>query len=178
MPGRIDSIRIGPSKEVLFRFRFERLLRVTKIGTGTGNVLSTEPGNAASGLSITPGTVVTLTAVPSLNHRFAGWAGDTTATDSVLVLTMDRDWSLTAQFTYTAVFTTAAAANDLLGSPTLSSAQRTLLDEDGNNNGVYDLGDFLHWVTVSGQGVSPALMAKLLAAAGPAPAQAPKGVTP
>jgi hypothetical protein len=76
------------------------------------------------------------------------------------------------------VFSTEAAANDLLGSPALSPAQRALLDQDGNNNGVYDLGDFLHWVTISGQGVSPELMAKLLAAAGPRTAQTPKGVTP
>ncbi len=176
--GRIDSIRIGAGKEVLFRFRYEKLLRVTKIGSGTGNIQSTVPGNTASGVGVAPGTVVTLTAVPSLNHRFEGWAGDTTSTDSILVVTMDRDWALTAQFGYTAVFTTASAANDLLGTPTLSPAQRTLLDQEGNNNGVYDLGDFLHWVTVSGQGVPPALMAQLLAAAAPTPAQTPKGVTP
>jgi M6 family metalloprotease-like protein len=176
--GRIDSIRIGAGQAVLFRFRYEKLLRVTKFGTGTGNIQSTEPGNLTDGVSITPGTAVTLTAVPTPNHRFVGWAGDTTSTDSVLVVTMNRDWALTAQFSYTAVFTTEAAANDLLGAPTLSVAQRTLLDQDGNNNGVYDLGDFLRWVTISGQGVPPALMARLLAAAGPTTAQMPKGVTP
>ena len=56
-------------------------------------------------------------------------------------------------------------------------AQKNILDQDGNNNGTYDLGDFLAWVTVSGQGVPPELMARLLAAAD-APATAPKGVTP
>ena len=178
IPGRIDSIRIGANQAVLFRYRVENLLQVTKFGTGSGTIQSTSPGNLNDGLGVTPGTVVTLTAVPSVGHRFAGWAGDTTTTDSVLVLTMNRNWSLTAQFTYVAVFSTAAAANDLLGVPTLSVAQRTLLDQDGNNNGVYDLGDFLRWVTVSGQGVSPELMAKLLAAAGPTTAKMPKGVTP
>lgn len=176
--GRIDSIRIGGGQAVLLRFRYEKLLQVTKFGTGTGNIQSTVPGDLASGLSIAPGAPVTLTAVPTPNHRFIGWGGDTTSTDSVLVVTMDRNWALTAQFSYTAVFTTQAAANDLLGSPTLSVAQRSLLDQDGNNNGVYDLGDFLHWVTISGQGVPPALMAKLLAAAGPTTAETPKGVTP
>jgi len=178
IPGRIDSIRIGANQAVLFRYRVENLLQVTKFGTGTGNIQSTSPGNLTDGVSITPGTVVTLTAVPSPGHRFTGWAGDTTSTDSVLVLTMNRNWALTAQFSYVAVFTTAAAANDLLGAPTLSAAQRTLLDQDGNNNGVYDLGDFLRWVTISGQGVPPELMAKLLAAAGPTTAKLPKGVTP
>ena len=41
-----------------------------------------------------------------------------------------------------------------------------------------DLGDFLAWVTLSGQGVPPELMARLLAAAGPNTGDAPKGVTP
>ncbi len=77
------------------------------------------------------------------------------------------------RFTYSAPFSTAAAASDLLGVPALSAAQRTILDQDGNNNGTYDLGDFLAWVTLSGQGVPPELMARLLAAVG-----APKGATP
>ena len=79
------------------------------------------------------------------------------------------------QFRYrveAAPFSTAAAASDLLGVPALSGAQRNLLDANGNNNGTYDLGDFLAWVTTSGQGVSPEMMARLLAAA-----DAPKGAT-
>ena len=177
VPGRIDSIRIV-GNAVLLRYRVENLLRVTKFGTGTGNIQSSIPGNTQDGLSITPGTVVTLTAVPTPGHRFDGWTGDTTTTDSVLVVTMNRNWALTAQFTFTAPFSTAAAANDLLGVPTLSAAQKTLLDGDGNNNGTYDLGDFLRWVTISGQGVPPELMARLLAAAPSPTANTPKGVTP
>jgi M6 family metalloprotease-like protein len=169
--GRIDSIRIV-GNAVLLRFRYEQLLQVTKFGTGSGTIQSSVPGNTQDGLSITPGTVVTLTAVPTPNHRFAGWAGDTVTTDSVLVVTMNRNWSLTAQFTFVTPFSTAAAATDLLGGAALSAAQRDILDEDGNNNGTYDLGDFLAWVTLSGQGVPPELMARLLAAA-----EAPKGVT-
>jgi hypothetical protein len=177
VPGRIDSIRIV-GNTVLLRYRVENLLQVTKFGTGTGMIQSSVPGNTQDGLSITPGTVVTLTAVPTPTHRFAGWTGDTTSTDPVLVVTMNRNWALTAQFTFTTPFSTAAAANDLLGVPTLSAAQRAILDEDGNANGTYDLGDFLAWVTLSGQGVPPEVMARLLAAAGPTNANAPKGVAP
>ncbi|HQR18419.1 MAG TPA: M6 family metalloprotease domain-containing protein [Gemmatimonadales bacterium] len=180
--GRIDSIRIV-GNTVLFRYRVENLLQVSKFGTGTGTIQVSEPGNPATGISIAPGAVVNVTAVPNAGHRFAGWTGDTTTTDSALVVTMNRNWTLTAQFTYTAPFSTVAAANDLLGVPSLSAAQRTILDDDGNNNGVYDLGDFLAWVTVSGQGAPPALMARLIAAAdvqtAPTPAaNTPKGVTP
>ena len=177
VPGRIDSIRIAGST-VLFRFRRENLLQITKFGTGTGTIQSSVPGNTADGVGVTPGTVVTLAPIPSTNHRFTGWGGDTTTTDSVLVITMDRNWALTAQFSFVAAFTTAAAATDLLGGAALSAAQRALLDADGNNNGTYDLGDFLAWVTLSGQGVPPELMARLLAAAGPNSGDAPKGVTP
>jgi M6 family metalloprotease-like protein len=175
--GRIDSIRIV-GNTVLFRYRLENLLQITKFGTGTGNIQSSVPGNTADGIGVTPGTVVTLAPIPTPNHRFTGWGGDTTTTDSVLVLTMDRNWQLTAQFSFTAVFTTEAAASDLLGVAALSAAQRDLLDEDGNNNGTYDLGDFLAWLDRTAQGVPPELMARLMAAAGPTTAPAPKGVTP
>ncbi|HOX20473.1 MAG TPA: M6 family metalloprotease domain-containing protein [Gemmatimonadales bacterium] len=175
--GRIDSIRIV-GNTVLFRYRVENLLQITKFGTGTGNIQSSVPGNTADGVGVTPGTVVTLAPIPTPNHRFTGWGGDTTTTDSVLVITMDRNWTLTAQFSFVAAFTTQAAATDLLGGAALSAAQRALLDADGNDNGTYDLGDFLAWVTLSGQGVPPEVMARLMAAAGPNTGDAPKGVTP
>ncbi len=178
LPGLIDSIRIESGQVVRFRYRVEQLLQVTKFGTGTGTIQSSVAGDLAAGVGVPPGTVVTLTALPAVGHTFVGWAGDTTTTNAELIVTMDRNWALTAQFTFVAVFTTTAAANDLLGVPSLSVAQRTLLDQEGNNNGTYDLGDFLRWVTISGQGVPPELMAKLLAAAGPTTAQTPKGVTP
>lgn len=180
VPGRIDSIRIEAGQVVKFRYRVENLVRVVKFGTGSGSFTAAVNGtpvpgaNLQYGLSVTPGASVTLTATSAgAGHRFIGWSGDTTATDSVLVLTMSRNYSLQAEFSYTAAFSTDAAANDLLGVPSLSAAQRTLLDDQGNDNGIYDLGDFLAWVNLSGEGVPPALMARLLAAA-----DAPKGVTP
>lgn len=180
VPGRIDSIRIEAGQVVKFRFRLENLVRVVKFGTGSGSFAASVNGtpvpgaNLQYGLGVTPGATVTLTATPAgTGHRFIGWSGDTTATDSVLVLTMSKNYNLQAQFSFTAAFSTVAAANDLLGVPSLSVAQRGLLDDQGNDNGTYDLGDFLAWVTLTGEGVPPALMARLLAAA-----DAPKGATP
>ena len=170
--GRIDSIRFGAAQSVLFRYRLEYLLQVTKVGTGTGSIVASPPGNTDTGIALTPGSVVTLTATPTTGHRFVRWAGDTVSSDSVLVVTMDRTRVLTAEFSFTPVVTTLAAANDLLGVPSLSAAQRTLLDDEGNQNGTYDLGDFLAWLDRSSQGVSPETMARLLAAA-----DAPKGTT-
>jgi M6 family metalloprotease-like protein/uncharacterized repeat protein (TIGR02543 family) len=172
VPGRLDSIAVLGNGAVQFRFRMEYGLQVTRFGTGTGTIIASVPGDPLSGLGAPVGSVVTLTARPSAGHKFVGWTGDTTSSDTVLVLTMDRNRTFLAQFSYTAPFTTTAAATDLLGAPALSAAQRLVLDQAGNHNGVYDLGDFLAWVTATAQGVPPALMARLLAAE-----SAPKGVT-
>ena len=69
--------------------------------------------------------------------------------------------------------TPAVAVQQLIKGNGLNADQVTLLDQIGNRNGRYDLGDFLAWITLSGEGVPPALMARLLAAA-----DAPKGATP
>jgi M6 family metalloprotease-like protein len=173
VPGRIDSITVLGNGAVQFRYRMEYGVQVTRFGTGTGTIVASVPGNPLVGLGAPEGSLVTLTARPAAGHKFAGWTGDTTSSDTSIVLTMDRNRSLMAQFTFTAPFTLTAAATDLLGSPALSVAQRTVLDDAGNHNGTYDLGDFLAWVTATAQGVPPALMARLLAAE-----SAPKGVTP
>ena len=172
VPGRIDSIVVLGNGAVKFRFRMEYGVQVTRFGTGTGTIVASVPGNPLLGVGAPEGSTVTLTARPALGHTFAGWTGDTTSSDTVLVLTMNRNRALQAQFTYTAPFTTVAAASDLLGVLSLSMAQRNVLDQAGNHNGTYDLGDFLAWVNATAQGVPPALMARLLAAE-----SAPKGVT-
>ncbi len=172
VPGRIDSITVLANRAVQFRFRMEYGVQVTRFGTGTGTIAASVAGDPLAGLGAPEGSMVTLTARPAAGHKFAGWTGDTTSSDTVLVLTMDRNRSLLAQFTFAAPFTLTTAATDLLGSPALSAAQRTVLDDSGNHNGTYDLGDFLAWATATAQGVPPALMARLLAAE-----SAPKGVT-
>jgi M6 family metalloprotease-like protein len=72
--------------------------------------------------------------------------------------------TVTASFSITTELTVAAAdaATDLLGTPTLTAAQRQALDARGNKNGVYDLGDFLAYVSGSAQAVSPELMAQVM----------------
>jgi subtilisin len=53
----------------------------------------------------------------------------------------------------------AVAANELFrGSGTLSADQRLALDDAGNGNGRYDLGDFLAWVRRSNIRLSPSVM--------------------
>ncbi|MFW6222013.1 MAG: InlB B-repeat-containing protein [Bacteroidota bacterium] len=46
------------------------------------------------------GTEVTLTATPIRGYSFTGWTEDTTASDSIITITMNEDKSITANFEY------------------------------------------------------------------------------
>jgi len=52
--------------------------------------------------SYTPGTVVTLTAIPDAGYVFAGWSGALSGTKNPTTITMDADKKVTASFTATA----------------------------------------------------------------------------
>ena len=136
---------------------------------------------AASGGTITPdtainlagtflpeGRAVQLTATPSGGNSFAGWTGDTTFSNPVIVLPMGRPYTVTANFLGT--LATADVVAQLLG-PTapLSAAQIQYLDSQGNNNGVFDIGDFLAWVKATGAPLSAAVLTRLTAVKGGRP---------
>jgi len=53
-------------------------------------------------------------------------------------------------------------SSSLFRAGTISDDQRALLDRDGNNNGRYDLGDFLAWVDRDQIRLSPAAMSRLM----------------
>jgi hypothetical protein len=50
------------------------------------------------GAVYTPGTWVTLTAIPDSGHSFAGWGGDLTSTNNPDSILMDEDKNITARF--------------------------------------------------------------------------------
>jgi hypothetical protein len=89
---------------------------------------------------------------------FTGWRGDTTATDPVLQLTMRRGYDLEAHFVAQVNVVATDAVSELLGSPKLSDAQRIYLDELGNRNGIFDVGDLLAMYRRLGQAAPPALL--------------------
>ncbi len=62
--------------------------------TATGGTVAVEKDTAA----YYAGDEVTLTATPAANYRFAGWRGDTTATENPLKITVRKDWSITAKY--------------------------------------------------------------------------------
>ena len=77
-----------------------RLLTVSRAGTGSGSVSSTPAGincGATCSANFANSTVVTLTATPSAGSTFGGWAGACTGTGTCQV-TMDAARDVTATF--------------------------------------------------------------------------------
>ena len=56
---------------------------------------------------------------------------------------MNRGYDLEARFLAVVQVAAGDAVSDLLGTPKLSDVQRTFLDQLGNRNGVFDVGDLL-----------------------------------
>jgi M6 family metalloprotease-like protein len=123
----------------------------------TGGSISSTPTVNLAGEFIAEGNGLQLTATPNSGVTFAGWSGDTSSTNPVITLPMGRPYTVTANF-----LTTADVVTQLLGpgSP-LSPAQWQALDQNGNNNGVFDVGDFLAWVKATGAPLSADVMARL-----------------
>jgi len=115
--------------------------------TTSGGTIS---GSVPSDTFVAEGTPVTLTATDtSVVRTFQGWAGDTVTKNLSVTLPMGRPYSVRAVFLET--FTTAEVVAQLLnGSSALTAAQLGDLDQLGNNNGEFDLGDFLAWVQATG----------------------------
>jgi hypothetical protein len=107
-------------------------------------------GSVPSDTFVADGTPVTVTAADTSSTRtFQGWAGDTVTKNLTITLPMSRPYSVRAVFLET--FSTAQVVAQLLnGSSTLTPAQLADLDQLGNNNGGFDLGDFLAWVQATG----------------------------
>ena len=110
---------------------------------------SVTPANAAdtSGSFLVEGTAVTLTAAAG-STPFLSWAGDTASTSAQLRLPMGRPYTVRAVFL--APVPTTAVVSQLLAGTGLTTGQQADLDQLGNANGRFDLGDFLAWVNATG----------------------------
>ena len=134
-------------------------------GTVTSNIAGSP--NLVIGTFVAEGTPVTLTATANTGATFIRFQGDTTTTNATLVLPMGRPYSLTAVFAGGVTIVPQNAVNALLGvscspSPCMSSQQLTYMDQTGNNDGNYNLGDFLAYADRSGLNPSSGVMQQLL----------------
>jgi M6 family metalloprotease-like protein len=140
--------------------------RINFIANGTGTVGSSGP---ATNTFVATGTPVTLTATPTGGGVFTGWTGDTTTANASLVLPMGRPYSVTANFTGAVAVSYAQATNAILGITPLTGPQATYLDDVGNNNNVYDLGDYLAFLKANGFVTAPGLLKRVESGRGLAP---------
>jgi len=143
----VDSVRLlAPNGAVAFRLRFG--VGLTYAATAGGTVQAS-PVADTSGSFLAAGSSVTLTATPNAGARFAGWSGDTTARSAVLTLPMARSYNVTATF-LRPLATADVVAQLLTGTSSLTPTDLNALDLLGNNNGRFDVGDFLSWLKATG----------------------------
>lgn len=157
---RVDTITAN--------FASQYRLAVQLINALPGAVALTAPppgADLAVGVFLPGGAPVTLTATAPSGTVFGGWSGDTTGSAPTLTLPMSRPYNVNARFVAQVAVDVNAAANTLLGTAALSPDQTAYLDARGNQNGTYDLGDFLAYVKFSGVSPSVGVMRALLAGA-------------
>ena len=127
--------------------------------TGPGTV-SIAPVASASGTFFAAGDTVGLTARPSAGAIFMGWSGDVTTSAAHIVLTAGPPASVTANFSAAPL---DSVVSQLLDGHGLGPLQVLTLDFQGNQNGGFDLGDFLAWLDSSGTAVSAEVLARVFA---------------
>ena len=145
-------------------FAADHRLTVTTGGGGQGTVGANRTGDPAAGIFVPEGTPVTLTATPAAGSIFGGWRGDTTAAGTTLTVPMGRPYDVEASFLPNVAVAVTDATTEILGGAKLTTEQKNFLDQLGNRNGVYDVGDFLALLRRNGQAVSPELMKQIVAA--------------
>jgi M6 family metalloprotease-like protein len=150
----VTVARAGAPDSIAATFAVTNRLRITV--SGAGSVTSSVSGAVGTGAFLDAATAVHLVAVPANGSTFVGWRGDTTGTGP-LDVTMQHPFDLTAVFAAAVTIDAAAAARALLGGPPLDAASAAYLDAVGNQNGIYDVGDYLAWLSRTGQQIPAAL---------------------
>lgn len=141
---------------------FNAAHRIKVVLSGLGTVSGPAGDTTAAGAFVAAGTPESLTATPKVGQTFTNWTGDTTTSNATVVLPMARPYNLTANFSGAVAVTVQQATAEILGTPTLTSQQKTYLDQIGNNDATYDLGDFLAFLKQQGVVASPALLTRIL----------------
>jgi M6 family metalloprotease-like protein len=144
---RIHTYTAGAAPETL-TVSLARAHRLDYGATSGGSVAADTAGTAvSSGSFFANGTPVTLTATAG-SLPFTSWGGDTVSKNATITLPMRRPYNVRAVFLES--MATASVVSQLLTGTGLTSQQQLELDQLGNNNGGFDLGDFLAWVQATG----------------------------
>lgn len=115
-------------------------LSVTKAGTGSGTVTSNPAGincGATCSANFNTGTMVTLTASPSMNNNFTGWSGGGCSGTGTCGVTVNAATNVTATFT---AFT--APDPPVIVSATPGNAQVSVAFNPPANNGGAPVSDY------------------------------------
>jgi M6 family metalloprotease-like protein len=138
---------------------FTTRYRLLYTANGSGTIGTSGP---TSNTFVTAATPVTLTATPTGGATFTNWTGDTTTANASLVLPMGRPFNVTANFSGAVAVSYDQATDAILGVTPLSTPQANYLDDVGNNNGIYDLGDYLAFLKAEGLVTAPDVMARIM----------------
>jgi len=138
------------------RALFSTANRLRIVVSGPGTVTASAAGAVGAGVFVDAPNHVQVAATAAPGAEFIGWRGDTTSTGA-LDVAMVRPYDLTAVFANSVTVDAASAARALMGGPALSTATAAYLDTIGNNNGIFDVGDYLAWLRRTGQHVPPVL---------------------
>jgi M6 family metalloprotease-like protein len=118
------------------------------VTAGVHSTVSSNPNLNSSDTLIAEGTQIQLTATPTAGFSFAGWSGDTVSTNAAITLRMGRPYTVRA--VSLAPLITADVVSQLLSGTGLAAQDTLDLDQLGNANGRFDVGDFLAWVKATG----------------------------
>ncbi len=178
-----DSLRVTPAVPTIALAPDGRMVRSVQFTGGTNlslanvdsaTVQASVPDSIAAGgwvASVSSSRLVLVTAAGPVNN-YVKWSRPPQALNpglyvDTLSVSMVLNSSIRAQFidSLEVVDVTLpapdAAVGDLFDHASLTADQRVALDRQGNNNGVYDLGDFLAWVTRNGIHLSTAASLKM-----------------
>jgi hypothetical protein len=159
---RVQELVSGAKPDTLLAsFTTSHLLHVSSFGGGevTSNVIGVHQG-----VFVANGSAVTLNAVAQPGSFFTGWQGDTVSAHPAMTVPMTRPYNLVAHFVVEQVIPLQDATDELLVGAKLTDLQRAYLDQLGNRNLGYDLGDYLALLDRSGMVPSPELLQRLNAA--------------
>jgi M6 family metalloprotease-like protein len=132
--------------------------RAFRLQVSVSGLATPVPGFPLDTFKVENDSVVLDAGTPPLT-LFAGWTGDTTAISPRIVVRMTRPFTIIASYSPVAL---DSVVGQLTTGTGLSLNQRAILDAQGNQNGLFDLGDFVAWLDRSGTVVDAATMERAM----------------